>query len=144
MIESEEDQMNLNCSVTLTFNGTCEAAFRHYEELFGTKLEFILTWGESPMAKEAPPEWAKKILYARLNIGGMSIAGGDALPGTDEQRSGFHLMISVDDAAEGEKLFRALADQGKVTFPLQETFWAAQYGQLTDRFGIPWEINCER
>jgi PhnB protein len=54
------------------------------------------------------------------------------------------MMLSVDNAVEGERLFRDLAEQGKVTFPLQETFWAARYGQLTDRFGIPWEINCER
>jgi PhnB protein len=28
--------------------------------------------------------------------------------------------------------------------PLQETFWAVRYGMLTDQFGIPWMINCER
>jgi PhnB protein len=53
-------------------------------------------------------------------------------------------MISVDNSAEGERLFQDLAGQGTVTFPLQETFWAARYSQVTDRFGIPWEINCER
>jgi PhnB protein len=31
-----------------------------------------------------------------------------------------------------------------VTVPLQETFWAVRYGMLTDQFGIPWMINCER
>src|SRR5262252_9297108 len=118
--------MNLSCSVSLTFDGTCEAAFRHYELLFQSKIEFILTWGESPMAEDAPPEWAKKIMYARLSIGGMTIAGGDALPGTYVEKSGFHLMISVDNTAEGERLFRDLAEQGSVTFPLQETFWAAR------------------
>jgi PhnB protein len=28
--------------------------------------------------------------------------------------------------------------------PLQETFWAVRFGMLTDRFGIPWHINCEK
>lgn len=28
--------------------------------------------------------------------------------------------------------------------PLQETFWAHRYGVLTDRFGIPWSVNCEK
>jgi PhnB protein len=27
--------------------------------------------------------------------------------------------------------------------PLQETFWAARFGMLTDRFGIPWMVNSE-
>jgi PhnB protein len=28
--------------------------------------------------------------------------------------------------------------------PLQETFSAAQFGMLVDRFGIPWMINCAK
>jgi PhnB protein len=27
--------------------------------------------------------------------------------------------------------------------PLEQTFWAARFGSLVDRFGIPWLINCE-
>ncbi len=27
--------------------------------------------------------------------------------------------------------------------PLEKTFWAARFGMLVDRFGIPWLINCE-
>jgi PhnB protein len=26
--------------------------------------------------------------------------------------------------------------------PLTETFWAARFGMLTDKFGIPWMVNC--
>jgi PhnB protein len=26
--------------------------------------------------------------------------------------------------------------------PLQQTFWAARFGMLIDRFGTPWMINC--
>jgi PhnB protein len=28
--------------------------------------------------------------------------------------------------------------------PIQETFWAQRFGMLTDRFGTPWMINCEK
>jgi len=28
--------------------------------------------------------------------------------------------------------------------PLQATFWAQRFGVLTDKFGIPWVINCEQ
>ena len=27
--------------------------------------------------------------------------------------------------------------------PLEQTFWAARFGMIVDRFGIPWLINCE-
>jgi PhnB protein len=32
---------------------------------------------------------------------------------------------------------------GKVTMPFQQIFWAHRFGMCTDRFGIPWMINCE-
>jgi PhnB protein len=27
--------------------------------------------------------------------------------------------------------------------PFGETFWAARFGMVTDKFGTPWLINCE-
>jgi PhnB protein len=27
--------------------------------------------------------------------------------------------------------------------PIAKTFWAERFGMLTDRFGIPWMVNCE-
>ena len=135
--------MNVSPSVSLTFDGNCEAAFKHYESARGGKLEFMLRCGESPMAKDAPPEWEKKVLYARLKIGEVTISGGDVLPGEYVQPAGFHLMLSVVKA-EGERLFQHLAEGGNVRFPLQKTFWSSGYGQVIDRFGIPWEINCEQ
>jgi len=28
--------------------------------------------------------------------------------------------------------------------PFAQTFWAAGFGMLVDRFGIAWMINCEQ
>jgi PhnB protein len=28
--------------------------------------------------------------------------------------------------------------------PLGKTFWAERFGMCTDRFGVPWMINCEQ
>ena len=32
---------------------------------------------------------------------------------------------------------------GTLRLPFQKTFWSPGYGLLVDRFGVPWEINCE-
>jgi PhnB protein len=51
----------------------------------------------------------------------------------------------VDDPAEADRIYNGLADGAKaVSMPIQETFWARRFGMLTDRFGIPWMINCEK
>lgn len=31
---------------------------------------------------------------------------------------------------------------GTVIMPMSETFWAHRFGMVTDRFGIPWALNC--
>jgi PhnB protein len=127
-------------SISLSFNGQCEAAFRFYERCLGGKITYLLTWGDSPMAKDAPPEWGAKILHASLSVGDMVFAGADSLQ--YERPRGFAVLLGLNDAADAERIFNALAEDGSVTVPLQETFWALRYGWVTDRFGIPWTINC--
>ena len=45
--------------------------------------------------------------------------------------------------SEAERIFHELGKDGTVAVPLEKTFWAARFGMLVDRFGIPWLINCE-
>lgn len=53
------------------------------------------------------------------------------------------LSINLDDLQEQERIFKALSAGGTVSMPLQKTFWGAMYGQLIDRYGIQWMLNCE-
>jgi len=107
------------------------------------KIAFMLTWGDSPMAKDAPPEWSAKILHATLAVGNTTMAGSDATPGSYEAPRGFSVMLGPDEG-DAERLFTELAEGGTVRMPLQKTFWAPLFGVVTDRFGIPWVINCEK
>jgi PhnB protein len=50
----------------LMFNGQCEAAFKFYEQSLGGKIEGKVTFGDSPMAAQTPPDWRNKIMHARL------------------------------------------------------------------------------
>jgi PhnB protein len=55
---------------------------------------------------------------------------------------GCSVSLNVDSIAEAERIFAALSDNGTVQMPLGATFWAARFGMCTDRFGVPWMINC--
>lgn len=136
--------MNLDASVSLTFNGECEAAFKLYERLLGAKAEFVITWGASPLADDAPREWQDKILFARLRARHMTLLGGDIPSASYRPPTGFTLCLSADDEAEAERLFATLAEGGTVQMALQPTFFATRYGEVVDRFGIPWEIRCRK
>ena len=135
--------MTLNPCINLSFDGQCEAAFKLYERCFNGKITFMLTWGDSPMAKNAPPEWSSKIYHATLSMGNTRIQGSDSAPGSYESPRGFAISLNPpgDDA---ERLFAELAEGGTVGMPIQETFWAHRFGVVTDQFGIPWIINSEK
>lgn len=66
------------------------------------------------------------------------------LPGTYEPPRGFSIVLGIDDIDEANRLFGVLSENGEVHVPLQETFWARRYGKVVDRFGIAWEISCDR
>src|SRR5580658_3605590 len=127
----------------LAFNGQCEEAFRFYERCLGGKVITMLTWADSPMAQHAPPGFGEKILHATLTAGDNMLAGSDSLPGQYQQPQGFHILVGIGDPLEAERIFSALAENGTVAMPFQQTFWAAGFGVVTDQFGISWEINCE-
>jgi PhnB protein len=72
------------------------------------------------------------------------LMGGDFPPDYDHPRpSGFCVSLHVDDAAEADRIYAALLEGGRVTMPIERTFWAERFGMLVDRFGIPWMVNYE-
>jgi PhnB protein len=128
----------------LSFDGRCEAAFRFYEKALGGKVVALMTYGETPMKDQSPPEWHDKIVHARLTVGDEVLMGGDAPPGMYEPTKGMTVTLGIDQPAEAERVFKALAENGTVKMPIEETFWAQRFGMLIDQFGIPWMVNCER
>jgi PhnB protein len=135
--------MKLIPKLSLSFNGHCEAAFRLYAQCMNGTIAYMLTWGDSAAAADAPPGWEAKIYHATLKIGDIAVTGGDVPPGKYAQPQGFEIVLDMDDPAAAERVFEALAENGRVGMPLQQTFWAKRFGVLVDRFGIPWSINCE-
>jgi len=82
------------------------------------------------------------VLHARITIGGLELMGAD-IPTAAPMRSAY-LSLQVDTDTEAERIFSALATDGRVFMPMQETFFATRFGQLQDRFGINWMILRER
>jgi PhnB protein len=127
----------------LVFNGRCREAFAFYADCLGGKIEAMLPHAGTPAEGHVPSEWREKIMHARLTVGEDVIMGSDAPPGHFEPPKGFSVAIQLTDPAEAERVFHRLADGGTVQMPLQQTFWAARFGMLVDRFGTPWMVNCQ-
>ncbi len=133
--------MQLNCH--LTFAGNCEEAFRFYATTLGGAIDLMLAYGDSPLADQVPKEWQDKIVHATLVLGEGVLNGVDVRPEDYHPPQGFYVLVQTSDAAQSDRLFRLLSENGEVRMPLQKTFWSPSFGVLVDRFGVPWEINCQ-
>ena len=127
----------------LTFNGQCEAAFKLYEKCLEGKILMMMTYAESPMAEQAPDGWRDKIVHTTLAVGDSLLQGADVLPEKYQRPQGFTVSVNPGSTELAERIFNSLAEDGSIQFPIQKTFWSLRFGAVTDRFGIPWAINCE-
>ena len=128
----------------LAFNGNCADAMRFYAKVLDAKLE-MLTYGQSPMASQTPPEALNRVMHARLAISGNGeLYAGDNPPNMPYQGiHGVGLTLNYDTVESAERVFNALAEGGTVTTPCGPTFWAKRFGMVTDKFGCPWIVNGE-
>jgi PhnB protein len=129
----------------LNFDGRCAEAFRFYAQVFGGKIEMMLTHGESPIADQVPAEMQNSIMHARLAVGDRVLLASDSPPGKYVRPQGLWVSINVDKPKDARRIFQALAENGTVQMPFEKTVWAAGgFGMCVDRFGTPWMINCEK
>jgi len=137
-------------STYLNFPGTTEAAFEFYKSVFGTEYEGpLMRMGDIPPQPGMPSlnaEQAKLVMHIALPcIGGHLLMGTDAVESLGKKLTAgtnVHISLQPDTREETERLFSALAAGGEITMPLQDMFWGAYYGALTDKFGIQWMFNC--
>jgi PhnB protein len=127
----------------LSFCGECETAFRFYEECLDGKLGEIFRYAGTPLAEQVPADWHNKVMHGSLAVGEHVLMGGDVAPDRYEKPKGFSLSLQMKSTTQAERIFHLLAKDGTVLMPLEKTFWAARFGMVVDRFGIPWLINCE-
>ena len=122
----------------VNYPGTCAEAFQFYEKHLGGQISMLMTHGQTPGPSRVPPEMKNQVLHARMTVGGTELSGAD-IPNAQPMRSAY-LTLGVDSDGEAQRIFAALAEGGEVFMPLQETFFASQFAQLRDRFGINWMI----
>jgi len=126
----------------VSYGGNCEEAFRYYENHLGGTIQTLMTYDAGPPEYEPPEGWKKKIMHARLVVGEAIIMGSDVLPEYFEKPQGVRVSIQIENPVEAERIFHALAVNGKVIMPIEKSFWAQRFGVVDDQFGTPWMVNC--
>lgn len=137
-------------STYLNFSRNTEEAFRFYRSVFQT--EFVtpfMRFKDGPPCPGQPPlpeADANLVMHVSLPITGGHILMGSDCPESMGHKlntgNNVHINLEPDTRAETDRLFKALGEGGNIEMPLQDMFWGAYWGCLTDRFGVKWMFNC--
>jgi len=127
----------------LFFDGCCEEAIEFYRNTLGAEVEMLVRFKDSPEGAQSgmiPPGSENKVMHGSIRIGDTTVMLSDGRCTGKPSFQGFALSIAAADEADAERRFNALAVGGTVTMPLAKTFFAANFGMLTDRFGVQWMV----
>ncbi len=129
----------------LSFNGNAEEAFDFYKSAIGGDYERIQYFRDLP-DHQVTEEEKNRVMHIAFPIGNNLLMGcdtSDAFGNTVIMGNNFSISLSADSKEDADRLFANLSAGGKATMPMNNTFWGAYFGMLTDRFGISWMIDFE-
>ncbi len=134
----------------LTFGGNCEDAFNFYRSVFGGNFAYMGRFGEMPpMEGQAPMAESErnKIMHVSLPISQETILMGsdssDAFGHSTNIGNNFSISISATSQPDADRLYNGLSADGKLTMPMNKTFWGSYFGMLTDKYGIQWMVSYD-
>lgn len=127
----------MRLDVYVNYRGTCEQAFRFYEQHLGGRITGIVRHGDQPNPN-LPADWSDKIAHARIEIGTTSLMGAD-IPNAEPMRSAY-LSLSLDSEADAERVYGLLTDGGEIFMKMEKTPFANRFAMLRDRFGTSWML----
>jgi|WetSurMetagenome_2_1015567.scaffolds.fasta_scaffold450861_2 PhnB protein len=134
--------------VFLRFPGTCEAAVRFYQSVFGGELVYLQRFKEMRENGIAvAPEDEEKIAFVALAVGGEIMLSADdysrdshALAGEYLAGNNITLQVRLSNRKEVDGIFAALSPGGSSIRPPQQAFWGEYFAHFKDKFGVWWNI----
>jgi PhnB protein len=128
----------------LNFNGNTEEAFNFYKSVFGGDFRMVMRFKDVPSEMKSPAHEGDKIMHIALPLGNGDVLMGSDVPeayGKVNMGNNFHISVNAGSEEEANKFFNALSSGGKITMPMQKTFWGDYFGMTTDKYGVQWMIN---
>jgi PhnB protein len=128
----------------LTFNGNCREAMNFYKDCLGGELN-LQTIAESPLADKMPAQMKECILHATLTNNNLILMGSDMV-GEQGLVKGKAVSLSISCSSEEEiaNFYEKLSAGGNKDHVLEQSFWGATFGDLTDKYGNHWLLHYEK
>ena len=121
----------------LMFEGAAETAMNFYLSLFpGSAIDSITRYSAAGPGREGT------VMKAAMTLNGQKLFFIDSpVKHAFTFTPSISLMVDCDNAAEVDRLFAALSEQGRILMPLDAYPFARRFGWVNDRFGVSWQLR---
>jgi PhnB protein len=114
-----------------------------YESIFGGKVDYS-TFGEAS-GMPVEDKFKDQIMHSNLQTDDLRLMASDSGPmGGTKPGDNMSISISGDDRDKLMRYYEKLAEGGNIVVPMAKQTWGAEFGMLTDKFGIKWLINIDQ
>jgi PhnB protein len=135
-------QTTLQLRPVLYLYGRAQEALDFYKQALGGDYQILMRNPSSSGEHQVEEQLLNKIAYAIFDAPGVAFSASDgrAARSIDPEEGNISLALSVQGEADGERIFRALADGGKACVDWSDAPWGGKFGVLTDRFSTEWVV----
>lgn len=123
--------------------GRCEEAIAYYKAKLGAEITMMMRFSDNPdkpSHSKVPAALHDKIMHAQITVAGATLMLSDGMKSGPIENQAISLSLSVQSEAEADRIFNALAADGRVEMPMGPAFFAKQFGAVVDKFGVSWMI----
>ena len=130
----------------IIFDGNCEEALNFYAKALGGQINNLTRYKDAPPTGQVVVD-TNKVMHAHLAVNGNAIlmASDSGQGGPASPPGGMvHLSLNLKDPGQIQNVFARMSEGARINMPLQDTFWGATFGMITDRFGVNWMFNYDK
>jgi PhnB protein len=137
--------MTVKLTPYITLEGRTKEAIQFYQQSIGAEILSIATYGDMPnMPSTFTDELKSLVAHAKLKVGEAELMLSDSpdggSPGTGKQVT---ICITTNDVDHSKRIYEALRQGGQVNIPFKEEPFSPGFGDVTDKFGVTFQIYTE-
>jgi len=137
--------MTVKLTPYITLEGRTKEAIQFYQQSFGAEILTMVTYDEMPsMNSTFTDELKHLVAHAKLKVGETELMFSDS-PGGESKGDGKRVTICIttNDVDHSKRIYEALRQDGQVNLPFKEEPFSPGFGDVTDKFGITFQIYTE-
>ncbi len=134
--------MTVKLTPYLNLEGNAREAIQFYEQAIGAKVLTIMTYGDMPdMPNTFTDDLKDLVAHAKLQVGETELMFSDVPDGSPvEKGKQVTICISTNNVEKSKRIFDALQ---QVNMPFEEQPFSPGFGDVTDKFGVTFQVNTE-